>query len=211
MGYGLTQTVAPAVEPVSRAEAKLWLRVDADLTEDDALIDALIAAARKKVEDFTGRQLITATWRLTLDGFPGEGRNGDGCGIEDGWRVYCPNPPLIAVSSIVYAEQSAGTSTTLAASDYRVDAAREPGVIEPTYDEGAWPVSRDQAASVTITYTAGYGAAATAVPDGLKLAMRLAIAHWYDNRAEVVTGTIATQLPMAFEALAGPFRHGHLF
>ncbi len=52
----------PAEEPVSLEEAKLHLRVDFD--EDDALILALISAARQAAETITGRQLITARWKL---------------------------------------------------------------------------------------------------------------------------------------------------
>lgn len=59
----------PAGEPVSLAEAKQHLRVDGD--DDDLLIGSLIAAARQAAETQTGRQLITARWKLVLDAFPG--------------------------------------------------------------------------------------------------------------------------------------------
>ena len=59
----------PAEEPVSLAEAKLHLRVD--FPNEDALITALIAAARQAAETLTGRQLVTARWKLVLDSFPG--------------------------------------------------------------------------------------------------------------------------------------------
>ena len=52
---------APTVEPVSLAEAKLHCRVDT--TDEDALISALIVAAREYVEQVTGRALITRTYR----------------------------------------------------------------------------------------------------------------------------------------------------
>jgi hypothetical protein len=32
------------------------------------------------------------------------------------------------------------------------------------------------------------------------------IGHWFENREEVVTGTIATKLPVASENLLRPFR-----
>ena len=55
----------PAAEPVSLAEAKHHLRVDFD--EDDALIQALICAARQSAEMLTQRQLVTARWRMVLN------------------------------------------------------------------------------------------------------------------------------------------------
>lgn len=61
-----TLIAGPGEEPVTLAEAKAWCRIDTD--DDDALVTALIAAARLEVESFTGRALITQSWRLTLDG-----------------------------------------------------------------------------------------------------------------------------------------------
>src|SRR5690348_5785828 len=54
----------PGEEPVSLAEAKAFARVDG--SDEDALVSALIAAARLHVESLTGRALVTQTWRLVL-------------------------------------------------------------------------------------------------------------------------------------------------
>lgn len=59
-----TLTVPPANEPLTLSEAKLHLRVD--LNDDDALIDALIVAAREQAEFLTGQRLITQTWEVEL-------------------------------------------------------------------------------------------------------------------------------------------------
>lgn len=152
MGFGLQQIVAPAAEPISLAEAKAHLRVDIP-DEDELVIKPLIKAARKHCEDKTGYQLVAATWKLTLDGFSGEGR-------DDGKRIYLPMPPLHAVSSIQYTD-TAGAVQTLAASKYRVDITREPAIVEPAYGE-VWPTTRDQVGAVTITYVSGYLATFTA-------------------------------------------------
>jgi hypothetical protein len=56
--------VPPVGEPLMLAEAKLHLRVD--LNDDDALITALISAARGQVEFLTGQRLMTQTWELEL-------------------------------------------------------------------------------------------------------------------------------------------------
>lgn len=58
-----TRTVAPASEPLDLTDVKLHLRVEHNA--DDALITALIQAAREQAESYTGRALITQTWVLT--------------------------------------------------------------------------------------------------------------------------------------------------
>lgn len=45
-----------------------------------------------------------------------------------------------------------------------------------------------------------------ALTSALKLAALLLIGHWYTNREAVVTGTIATTLPLAYESLIHPYR-----
>ena len=59
-----TLIAPPGEEPVTLAEAKTFCRIDG--SDEDALVSALIAAARLQVESLTGRALVTQTWRLTL-------------------------------------------------------------------------------------------------------------------------------------------------
>lgn len=54
----------PGEEPVSLAEAKAFARIDG--SDEDALVEALIAAARLHVESLTGSAMVTQTWRLVL-------------------------------------------------------------------------------------------------------------------------------------------------
>ena len=58
----------PALEPVTLDEAKAHLKVDT--TDDDALIERLIAAARARAEWHTGRAFLTQSWILWLDCWP---------------------------------------------------------------------------------------------------------------------------------------------
>ncbi len=59
-----TLIAGPGEEPVTLAEAKAFCRIDG--SDEDALVEALIAAARLQVESLTGRALVTQSWRLTL-------------------------------------------------------------------------------------------------------------------------------------------------
>lgn len=185
---GLVRTVAPASEPVSLAEAKAQCRIDS--TDENDLLTALIAAARTHLEEITWRAFVTQTWRLTLREFPRCSR-----------PIVPPRPPLIAVSSITYLD-STGASQTLAADKYVVDAAADPGTIEPAYGL-TWPVTRDHPAAVTVTYTAGFGNAA-AVPADLVHAMKLLIAHYAEHREAVTAGALS-EMPLAVRALVAPW------
>lgn len=173
MLYGLVQTVAPASEPVTLAEAKAWLRLE--IPDDDDLVAALITAAREYAETVTGRALVSQTWRLTLDAFP-----------ADGGGIILPLPPLQSVSSVVYVDGN-GDSQTLATTEYAVDTQRQPGWIVPAYGK-IWPVTRGQANAVQITFVAGYGTA-SAVPVAIKTAIKLLLANWYENREMVGQGS----------------------
>jgi uncharacterized phiE125 gp8 family phage protein len=186
----IVQTVAPAEEPVTTAEAKAHCRVDHD--DEDTLIASLIVAARQWCESWTGRQFVTATWRLSLDGFPG-------CAIR------LPKPPLQSVSSVAY-DAADGTATTLGSSAYRTDADSEPGRLTPAYGL-TWPTARCQTNAVRVTYVAGYGAA-SAVPKAVKQAILLLVGHWYANREAVGSGGVASEIAMTAQALLTPFWTG---
>jgi len=216
--YGLVRTVEPGAL-LTTAEAKLWLRVE--VADDDALIDALVKAAVDYAETVTGRSLVTQTWRLTLDRFPGglsaestaayraahAGERAPGAAVLEDQAIRLPRPRLIAVTALQYVD-TAGVTQTLAATEYQVAGATEPARLLPAYGK-VWPVTRWQAEAVTVTYTAGYGAAA-AVPEGLRLAVKLILAHWYERREETVTGTIIAQIPLGAEALLRSYWTGEI-
>lgn len=60
------------------------------------------------------------------------------------------------------------------------------------------------ATTFTATFAQAHGdtpVTINCVPDDLRAGMLLLVGHWYRNREEVVTGTIATQIPAAAEML----------
>jgi len=182
----LKQTVAPAAEPVTLTEAKSHLRVD--ISDDDTLIEGLITAARDMIEKMARRALITQTWRYSLDGWPG------------GDEIRLPRPPLQSVASIVYKE-SDGTSNSWDTAAYIVDSDSEPGRVVLAYGE-SWPsVTLYPAAPIQITFVAGYGDADD-VPETWKQAIKLLVAHWYENR-EAIQMEKMGEIPFAVESLVG--------
>ena len=52
---------------------------------------------------------------------------------------------------------------------------------------------------------------ALVLDDDLTTAMLLLIGHWFENREAVVIGSITAELPMAVEALIGPYRHYQIY
>lgn len=173
----------PAEEPVSLADAKLHLRVD--FTDDDALITAIIVAARQHAEMLTRRQIVTARWKLVLDSFPGPSLMGIPAGEPfslPGHAILLPKSPLQTVQSIQYLDMGS-TLQTMPATDYTVDAACEPARITPVFGK-IWPVSLPQIGAVTVTFDAGFGAA-TSVPEGIKSWIKMRVGSLYANREEV--------------------------
>ena len=173
----------PAGEPVTLLEAKQHLRVDVD--DDDALIGSLIAAARQAAETITGRQLMTARWKLVLDAFPGATFTHAGTGATfslPAHAVLLAKCPVQSVLSIEYLDMN-GTPQTMPATDYVLDAACEPARLTPAFGK-TWPPTLPQIEAITVTFDAGYGLA-SAVPD---------------LRADLRSGVIASTFANAIQA-----------
>jgi uncharacterized phiE125 gp8 family phage protein len=189
---GLVMLTGPAEEPVSVAEAKAHLRVST--AADDALIGSLIVAAREHVEARCRRALMTQVWDLYLDAFPA------------GEEIELAMPPLRAVESVTFFRDD-GTSGTVAALDYVVDTASEPGRVRLV--EGAsWPSAELRVVNgFQVRFSAGYGGA-SAVPQGIKQALLLLVGALYENREEVIVaqGVSVGVLPFGVRALLSPFR-----
>jgi hypothetical protein len=202
---GLLQIIPPAVEPISVDEAKDWLRERGD--DQNGVITALTRSAREYCEVKTGRQLITATWQLVLDSFYDQRYTQYGSFSDlrygkynslNNWAIRVPRSPLQAVTSITYIDPS-GITQTLDPSQYQVDLVSEPARVAPAYAI-PWPVTRSVMAAITVTFRAGFGDQASEVPDGIRQAMRLLIAHWYENRY-AVTDFATSKVPLAVDTL----------
>lgn len=158
---------SPAVEPITVAEALVHLRADADGGENDAYVTGLIQVARQACEDRIERTLITTPWRLKLDTFPD--------------AIELLQPPVIAVQALTYLDEDGATQTVNPA-DYVVDTTSEPAWLVPGPGK-SWPATQAGAINtVTVDYTAGYGATAATVPAPLKQWMLLAIGSMYNTR-----------------------------
>ncbi len=172
----------PTSEPVTLAEAKLYTRVDTDV--DDTLIESFIVAARHQAENHLRRQLMTATYELILDSFPGSD------------TIKLPMAPLISVTSVAYLDTVGDNQTLTVTDDYIVDIKSEPGRIFLP-DGATWPSTENRPSTVVITYVAGYASAAL-VPEPIKTWIMMAVSSMYDNRAQFAVGTIVSPMPRSF-------------
>ena len=186
---GFALVTAPVAEPISVIEAKDHLRVTDGA--EDALITALITAARQSIEGrfgSLGRALMTQTWDWFLDGFPASGA-----------PMEVPFPPLQSVTSITYTDD-AGASQTWASSKYSVNTKSLIGLIAPAYGE-SYPSTRAMMNAVTVRFVAGFGAGAD-VPMPIRQAMLLQIGHMYEQRETHVFGATVEMLPTVKNLLA---------
>jgi uncharacterized phiE125 gp8 family phage protein len=179
----------PAIEPVSLAEAKEYLRVAHD--DDDAVIEMVIAAARDYVEAATRRALIVQTWRHSRDAWPADGR-----------IVVLPVPLLEVIAARVYAED--GTVQEVDPDAFVFDTISSPGVI--SFPPWSMPPPGRPRAGIELDFDAGYGAMPDDVPPPLKLAIRLLVAHWYENRAVITSGGEVAVTPVGVAALIARYR-----
>jgi len=191
MLIGINRTAEPEAEPISLTEAKAHLRVDT--SDDDTYITSLIQLARETVENDTRRALITQTWQLQLDYFPG----------SFGSITLPYAAPLQSVTSVAYVDVN-GDNQTVTSTDYTVDTKVKPGRIYPSYLK-QWPETRAQYGAVTITYVCGYGDEDTDVPMRLRQAMLLLIHNWYCVRMPVLTGSISKEIELSYKYLTEPF------
>lgn len=184
--WALAQYSAPAVEPLTYSEVNTLLQLPTAST-DQTWLTSRIKAARRMVEEDTGRRLISQVVDMTLDAFPDDG-------------IWFPVLPLASVTSIAVTS-SAGASSVVASSNYIVDTAN--GRIALS-DSGEWPGDIRTVAGIVVRATVGYGAASTAVPEPLIWAMEQLLAQWYASR--VGTAYVAPPRWLGYDATIAPYR-----
>lgn len=178
---------APAAEPLSLVDAKRFLRVEH--SDDDAVITALVSAARSHVEALTRNALMVQTWRLVLDRWP------------DGGRISPRIGPLRALAA-VRVFSAANDASTIDPEIFVVDAAA--GVLAAP----AWslPVPGRNVAGIELDIEVGFGAAVDDVPQTLLQAIRMLVAHWYENRGLIAIGSSVAMMPASVNAMISSHR-----
>ena len=166
--YGETLITAAATEPLTMTEVKTHLGLPSANNDFDAQLSALIETARRFFEEWTNRQIVSATWDFTFDAFP-VGRQ----------PLLVPRSPIQSITSVTYTDAD-GNSTTWSSSNYTVDVAFEPGRVFPVFN-GVWPVARGIEGALVVRAVCGYGTAAQ-VPASVKACLLMLVDDWFNER-----------------------------
>jgi uncharacterized phiE125 gp8 family phage protein len=176
---------APALEPVTLAELRQFLRLDNG--SEDALLIGLIKAARETLEQQSGLALITQTWRLYADCWPRHG------------LIKIAKYPLRSIVSVT-AYQDDGTPVALAQDSIHLNGSTRPARLYLAAPSHA------ALSGLEIDFEAGFGEAGTDVPDALRHAIMTLVAHWYEFRGVFDASLQPVSYPPAFERTVGLWR-----
>jgi uncharacterized phiE125 gp8 family phage protein len=191
------RVVEPPVPIVTLDDARRHL---AELPEEDEpYVAGLILAATTWIDGPTGwlgRALGIQTLEYAMEDFYAD---------ADGY-IHLPFSPVLELVSI-RVRTGAESFEAIPPAEYEIDA----GGVYPL--SRAWPFVSGRNQRVIIRYrvgcakTEGVPAVWVAnVPEPIRFAILLLVAHWYRNREAVVIGQSAVTLPFAVDALLQPYR-----
>ena len=193
-------TATESTEPVTLAEAKLWIRhgLASSDTSEDAMISGMISAAREVAEERCKRSFVNHTYEIIRDSFPDDSTG----------PIKLPRPPLSTTATDLtitfIKEGSAADSTTIDATAITVDHHSEPGRVYPSPDN-EWPSCvADRPDAITISYKAGNN---SVCPQPVKDWIKMRVAGYYGQREAFVAGHIVQEMSRDFlDGLLDPFR-----
>lgn len=174
---------APAYQPLTVDEAKEHLRITS--TDEDSYISSLVIMATEFIQNMTARQLITATYEMTLQTVP----------ITN--MVKLPKGKLQSVTSIKYLDKDSVEQTF---TDFYV-LGNDPGTVYFNSTMSVEPLTADV---IKIRFVCGYGSGED-VPEIIKVAMKLLIGQFYKNREATVSGSVIN-LPTGLDRLIEQYR-----
>lgn len=175
-------------------EIKNHLRVDADVTDYDELLDGYRLAAEQQTRQVVGMPLLPETWQAT---FAAPDRLG---------RLILERGPHLSISKVeimsagVYVTQDAATWTTrgLDVLTSFVKPAPQSGGAA-----GVWPKADMDEEAFRVTFQAGFADAAS-IPQPIRAAMLLMIGGLFANRSSLIPANLVVN--PAVQALLGPYR-----
>jgi uncharacterized phiE125 gp8 family phage protein len=201
---GTKLIVAPTLEPLSLADARMQCNITAGDTTFDSELTAYIAAARAKAENYMGAVLMQRTVDQTLDRFPFANEADITIEQPPAWNSQCVSPLPLSITSISYVDED-GATQTLSGVTYALDDSNWPFWILPAVDTD-WPSTQDQANAVTIRMVKGYDAQSK-IPGDVRGWILLTVGYLFAQReAFDATGKVS-DIPNRFvDSLLDPYR-----
>lgn len=188
----------PTEQVVTLVEAKMQSRIEDD-EQDQLIVDYILAATDMVDAEFgeLGVALTTQSWRLSLPCFPGSG------------KIILPVPPVQSVTEITFFDAE-NAEQTLSPSAYTMTAKSDHGCVDLVAGQ-SWPATYARDDAVQVVYTAGYGDSRGDVPNGIRQAIRMIVAHWYECR-EAASEKEMSSLPLGVHSLLMKYRvpRGHM-
>lgn len=165
------------IDVVSLNDMKLFLRVDA--SDEDTTITALLDAAVTHISDYTNRH-------FTADGATNF--------YLEKWRsASLAFGPVTRVGAVKYYDRG-GTQQTLSSNNWYVQ--KHTDNTTRIYFHDTPDLEEYNATPITVECLAGAPASAS-----IQVATKLLVAHWFENRRAVVTGTTVNTVPLSVHSL----------
>lgn len=207
MNFVLEQIVAPAIEPITLAEAKRHIKQFVNVTSEDDDIEALIQVAREWVESYTGRAMIDQTWRLSVGSCAAQASSDSvssssqsatyvtGAAKWMGGGILLRRSPVLEILSVeTRTSDREWEAVDTSGYELREAQSKYPRVVDLS---GSW-----SSGDFRISYRAGFAdrtgspvTGAEVVPAVLKHAMKLILAGFDENRSPIIVGTIVSEMP----------------
>jgi|LakMenEpi03Aug12_release.lakeMendotaPanAssembly.Ray.scaffolds.fasta_scaffold170238_3 uncharacterized phiE125 gp8 family phage protein len=169
---------------LSLETAKLHLRMDHD--DDDDIIEIYRDAAMRTAEHETGRMVADDELIFYCDRLPGS---------QENYEINIPVLPISSIDEIAYYDGN--DWAVIPDTEYRSDLISEPSRVR--FVSTDFDIDEDTPMPIRITLTAGYSS--SNVPQEFINGALLVLGSMYENRQDVVIGTIATKIPKGSEFL----------
>jgi len=159
-------TSGPAIEPITLDEVKSFSGID--YPDHDDMLEGFIEAVRGAAEEYTGRAFIEQTVQMKMDYWPRT-------------AVELPCPPLISVTKIVTLDED-DAETEYDSDNYYVITEGAPGKIVLKKSVTAPRNTVRNYGGFLIEFKAGYGNAASDVPQAICNGIKIWVGTTYATR-----------------------------